>query len=116
MTARDAYVQGLRDLADWIDAHPDAPVPSYDRLLVPLHTNAAVCEAASVLGVAEVYDTEGNASFDLPFGPIEYRFYGYVDFEEHCAIHDERSAHRWADVNGMTIRPADESPESGVAS
>ncbi|GAA3032774.1 hypothetical protein FHS39_002516 [Streptomyces olivoverticillatus] len=116
MISRSAYIAGLRAIADWLDAHPEAPAPTDDRVLVPLHTNAAVSEAARSLGVTEVYDSEGNASFDVPFGPIGYRAYGYVDFAAHCALHDERHARRWADQNGMTIQPSDEALESGVAS
>lgn len=116
MTDRDAYVQGLRDLADWVEAHPAAPVPPNDHLLVPLHTNAAVHEVAHELGVEEEYDSEGNASFNLEFGQVVYRVYGYEDFVEHCARSDERRAHEWADKNGMSLRPAKELPEGGEAS
>jgi hypothetical protein len=107
-TARAAAV-GLRELADWLDANPS--VPFYGtRLLLALHTNAAVVEFAEAQGWPVAYDGEGNASAARAFGPIAYRAYGYVDFEAHCAAEDERRAREWAEKQGLELT----APEGGA--
>lgn len=103
---RDAFVQGLRDLANWLTAHPTAPAPYGQRLLMPLSTNEAVAEFAAAHGLTVEHDAEGNASADLTFGPITYHVYGYLDFAAHYERIDERRARAWADRTGATITPA----------
>lgn len=113
MSERDAYIDGLRDLAEWLEKNPTVTVPSSDKLLLPLHTNEAVEQFAAEHGVTFAIDENGNASLDFDFGPITYHAYGYADFKQYCADHDERRAREWADGNGMTIRPAANGSASG---
>lgn len=111
-TASTAYTEGLRALADWLDANPSVQQPLGERLLLPLHTNPAVEALASEYGLTVVYDDEGNASVELSFGPVVYRAYGYVDFKKHCERDNEERARAWARRKGLVIRP----PEDGDVS
>ncbi|MPY47064.1 hypothetical protein [Streptomyces acidicola] len=111
MTDRAEYIAGLREIADWLEQHPDADLPSTDRLLLPLSTNPAVEEFAATLGLTAEIDEEGNAAVDLKFGPIAFHAYGYADFTEHVKEHHERQARNWADKNGMVIQPREGEPD-----
>ncbi|MER5843268.1 hypothetical protein ABT099_23810 [Streptomyces prasinus] len=105
--ARDAHIAGLRQLADWLEQHPDVAVPSAERMLLPLITNVAVEEFAATHGLTVVMDSDGNASVDLTFGSITYHVYGYADFAEHRKRGEEKQARGWADKNGMVIEARD---------
>lgn len=113
MTKRNEHIQGLRDLADWLESRPAAPVSALQELLVPIPmgTNSRVREVASELGTTEEYrnacEGEGDAFFDIKFGPITYHVYGYEDFDAHCAREEENRARSWASKNEMTIQPKD---------
>ncbi|MFD4596814.1 hypothetical protein ACFWPQ_02150 [Streptomyces sp. NPDC058464] len=100
------YIDGLRALADFLESDPSLRTPSSQQLLIPLMTNAAVEEFAAGHGLAVEYDDEGNASTDLPFGPLAYHVYGYVDFDEHMARGRERQAREWVASQGLELRPA----------
>ncbi|MEV4917837.1 hypothetical protein AB0K47_13615 [Streptomyces tirandamycinicus] len=104
---RTRYVAGLRSLADWLE-RSDAPVPGSARLLLPLRTNDAVAAFAATHDLQVVYDREGNASADLHFGQLIYHAYGYVDFDAHCELANERQARAWASEHGLVLRPATE--------
>lgn len=106
---RAAYTSSLRQLADWIDAHPELPIPYVSDLLTPLHTNAAVEDFAKAVELEATADKEGNLSVAVSFGPINYRVYGYVDFGEHVRVGDEKQARRWAAENGLDLVPAEAS-------
>ena len=105
---RDEYIAGLRRLADWLEQNPDLPAGGAQRVLLPLTTNPAVEEFASVHGLTVKVDEDGNASADIEFGPIVYHAYGYADFAEWCKRQDERRARQWADRNGMVIESREE--------
>ncbi|AJP04744.1 hypothetical protein TU94_28140 [Streptomyces cyaneogriseus subsp. noncyanogenus] len=109
---RDEYIAALRKLADWLESNPDAPVPSSDRLLVPLMTNRAVEDFADSHGVTAEIDKDGNASASVPFGPINLHVYGYADWEAWHDQHEEHRARRWAESKGLTIQPRDGAVES----
>lgn len=101
---RSEYISSLRQLADWLAAHPDMPVPSYRSAVnLPVLTNAAVEEFATTHAHAVVYDSEGNASVSVSFGSIDYHVYGYMDFEAHVAASNERDARQWADEHGVDL-------------
>jgi hypothetical protein len=100
-TARAEFTNALRQLADWLDANPQYPHPTRERVLLPLHTNAAVREFADRFGLGVSADAEGNLSAEIKFGPVAYHVYGYVDFAAHCAADEERRARRWAEKSGM---------------
>jgi hypothetical protein len=104
---RTEYIKGLRDLADWLEGNPSVAVPSHpDRILVPLMTNAAVEQVAVAAGLTVEHDNDGNAAASVDLGPIEYRLYGYADWDAWKAQHAEKTARAWADENGMTIQLA----------
>ncbi|WP_433463951.1 hypothetical protein [Spirillospora sp. CA-128828] len=77
---RTAFVQGLRELAAFIEAHPDLPVPHSDSSVGPYLGNstpdtdqqrrAEVDRIASILGVTTSGDSHYKAS--RRFGPIAY--------------------------------------------
>ena len=107
MSARDEFITGLREFADWLEQNPEVQEPGDQRLLLALMTNPAVEEFAAGHGLTVVHDGEGNASCDLTFGPIVYHAYGYVDFVGHCKAAHERNARSWAQKNGLEIVPAE---------
>lgn len=102
-TDRAQFTAGLRQFADFLDAHEQYPTPSDQRILLSLLTNDAVTEFAQQHGLNTAADGEGNLSVDLCFGPIVYHAYGYVDFAAHQAAHNERQARNWADRNGLEL-------------
>ncbi len=104
---RGEFIAGLRALADFLEATPSVPCSSDERILLPLHTNAAVEHLATTLGLNVDYDAEGNAALRLQFGPLTYHLYGYVDFDAHCARADEKRARTWAASRGLSILPAE---------
>ena len=75
---RKEYVKGLRDLADWYEAHPEIELP-YE----PVHDNYAVNskeDAASVIRALGRCDKEysGNLlTISRQFGPIKAKFVFY---------------------------------------
>ncbi|ADD40051.1 hypothetical protein [Stackebrandtia nassauensis] len=78
---RAATIQGLRDMAAWLDEHPDVPVPAYHvEILHSLNGDSDEAEAAELRRIAEAAET--TADFDqnhpevlIKFGPVKYRFY-----------------------------------------
>ncbi|MFE0137665.1 hypothetical protein ACFWY6_39830 [Streptomyces sp. NPDC059037] len=105
---RQARIDGLRALADWLESTQTAPVAyGPDRFVVPLHTNEAVEEFAADHELTVEYDDEGNARSTIEFGSVVYQVYGYVNFAEHCERGAERQARTWAERQGLEIiRPA----------
>lgn len=109
---RDAYIAALRNLADWLERNPDAPISNDERLLIPLTTNAAVEEFANHHGLTVEVDKDGNAYTVVPFGPFNYYAYGYADWESWRQQHEEKTARTWADSQGLTIQPREAGDES----
>lgn len=107
---RTETIEGLRALADFLEANPTVPVPTYGphQYNVPLHTNQAVEEFAAEHGLTVQYDDEGNARVKAEFGRVLYEAYGYVDFKEHCDRNAERNARSWAERKGLELRPAEQ--------
>ncbi|MCC9307720.1 hypothetical protein LN042_11530 [Kitasatospora sp. RB6PN24] len=100
---RAQFTTALRQFADWLDANPQYDVPTGQKFLLCLLTNAPVREFAERHGLDVSADAEGNLSTRLNFGPLVYEVYGYVDFTAHLAAAHERNARRWADENGLDI-------------
>jgi hypothetical protein len=80
--AREAFIAGLRALADLLAANPAVPVPQYgESILLTTHgddaeNRAAVEDFAAVTGASVVddrWDSEGIYSASCAFGPVEYR-------------------------------------------
>jgi hypothetical protein len=74
-TRHEQVAAGLRELADFIAAHPDMPIPTYPAVACPVGSEtddepglAQVTAAAAILGV-EV----SSRSAVRYFGPVEYR-------------------------------------------
>lgn len=113
---RDAFVDGMREFADFVDSHPDVQTPHRQKLLLALHTNDAVLAFAARFGRAKDVriDNDGNASFDLSFGPVVYHAYGYLDFTDHCKRQAESRARDWAAEHNMALIPAVEVPVGGA--
>lgn len=110
---RDAYIAGLREIADWLEQNPDAAFPRYSTdINVPLMDNAKVEEFASAVGAEIGFDENGNASADIKFGSIVYHAYGYADWDRHIADRSESQARTWADENDMVIQPREGGDES----
>ena len=102
---RDEYIVALRNLAEWLEQRPEAPIPSADRLLVPLISNAAVEEFAAGHGFTAELDKDGNASVSVPFGPILFHVYGYADWPTWSERRAEKTARNWANSKGMVLQP-----------
>jgi hypothetical protein len=106
---RDAYIAGLRQLADWLEQHPAAPYPDYStQISLPLMDNAQVEAFALEAGVDVKTDKAGNASATVRFAGLTYYGYGYANWEQHLAQHNESQARNWAADNGMVIEPRED--------
>lgn len=103
---RAQYIQGLHDLAEWLKANPAAPIPSptLQRMGMPVMTNTAVVAFAIKHGLTYDFDSDGNASCDVHFGPVALNVYGYANFTTHLAQMNERHAREWADRQGLVIQ------------
>jgi hypothetical protein len=108
-TRRALSIAGIRALCDWLEANPDTRMPNWDRVNIPLSTNAAVKAWADEHGALDLvkYDDEGNASVDYMFGAVAMHVYGYVDFAGHCDRNDGRTARRYADRHGLELVAAE---------
>ena len=113
---RDAFVDGLRQFADFLDSHPDVETPRDEKFLLALHTIDAVVSFAARFDRADEVqiDADGNASFELAFGPIVYHAYGYADFDDFCNRLYESRARDWAAKHNMALIPAAEAPAGGA--
>jgi len=78
---RAAWVAGLRDLADFLAAHPDLPVPPAHHtegfVVFPDggtddECRAGVDQAAGILGVRAAERGSGHYRATRAFGPVEY--------------------------------------------
>ncbi len=75
---RKAYIDGLRQLADYLDANPGVPVPAYGTtiLLAASDTeNGGIAEivALSIELAAPFAETDGVYRTQRQFGPITYK-------------------------------------------
>ena len=78
---RQAFITGLRDLADYLDQHPAVPVPRYgtEVYLSASSTDDGGCAQvdhfARQLGVTpqDELDCTGHYSAARSFGPVGYR-------------------------------------------
>jgi hypothetical protein len=98
---RAEIIDGLRQVADYLDTHPGAPVAPYGWDLMdfpPRGTDAegraAVDQVAAVLGVTPHDDTEGgHYTAARTFGRIRYR---YV----HISARRRASYEAWSTYDG----------------
>ena len=79
--ARQAFITGLRDLADYLDQHPAVPVPAYgtEVYLSASSTDdggcAQVSQFARQLGITapKTISYSGHYEAARCFGPVSYR-------------------------------------------
>ncbi|HEV2372748.1 MAG TPA: hypothetical protein VGS19_11315 [Streptosporangiaceae bacterium] len=99
LTARAQVIDGLHQIADYLDQHPEIPVNQYgwDLNNFPQHDadeddrRAEVDRVAAVLGV-QVHDQladVGHYTATRTFGPISYQFVHITDHRR--AVH-----HAWS--------------------
>lgn len=104
MTEREQFIQGLRQLVDWLTVNPDAPLPN-SLVCIPLHNNEPVRQLAEHLGTDLVTDAEGNCSTEITFGPIQYHAYGYADWTGHIDRRAAENAENYARRHNLTLTP-----------
>jgi hypothetical protein len=99
-SARHQIITGLRQLADYLHAHPDLPVSEhgwdlsdYTLRVSDDQGRADVDRIAAILGVTPADDTRGGGHYTAAkaFGPITYR-YVHVPARRR-AIHDAWSSY-----------------------
>jgi len=72
---RAAVIDGLRALADFLEANPSLPAPTLNRLLVPLSTREQIAGIARVGSWQKDYESDTWFSLKRSFGPqvtLEY--------------------------------------------
>jgi hypothetical protein len=107
------FVTGLRDAADWIQAHPGLPVPPALTIGYAAGTPVTVQAIASRFGLGDVIDDGHGLCAERTFGPVTYRVSAYRDFQAYIARVDELHARNWADANGydlVKVRPGIKEP------
>jgi hypothetical protein len=74
---RAEYVAGLRALADYLEAHPDLPVPyrvdAWDSVTGGDAERAEVDRVAAILGEAPRWSDGTHYEVGRAFGPVVYR-------------------------------------------
>jgi hypothetical protein len=111
-TQRAKFINGLRDLASFLDTNPGFPVPSYGSTvhvfpegLTDAERRAAVDRLAALMGTT-AHDDNGHYKAVAQFGPVAY----YI-----VAISDaSRAAHRARDSYADCIQ-LDEPDDLGTA-
>jgi len=96
LIARTQVIGGLRQLADWLDAHPDVPVSPFgwDVHVYPSYSaseaerRAEVDRIAAILGVPVRDDTADAGHYTAT------RVFGRVAYEAVCVPDQRRAAHR----------------------
>lgn len=68
------YVQGLRALADFYEAHPEVPLPYSEQNIYALDTKDEAKMLAEALGTFEKEYNEWHFTMVKRFGPIQMRF------------------------------------------
>ena len=103
---RAAFISGLRELADFLAANPDVPVPSYGTSiqLCPLKGDddanlLAVREFSAAIGVPapDGFTKDGRADAGRTFGPI--RYHAYASTRAHTDLYNaaQRVAQEYED-------------------
>jgi hypothetical protein len=79
-TERQAFIAGLRELADFLENNPSVPAPEYgtDVLVFPPSVSddekrQEIDLIASLIGSGTVTTRGGHYTASRRFGPIEYR-------------------------------------------
>lgn len=105
---RAGFVAGLLDLACFLEAHPDVPVPQHGTRILPCtddgsgDTRRAVDEFAALTGVAvdDTWEARGHYHATRAFGTVEYHVYT-VSNEAMARHHAESSYHGCVQPGGL---------------
>jgi hypothetical protein len=81
MEDRNETISGLRQLADWLEAHPEVPVPTYNQSSVAVEA-ADLPTIARAMGQAEKTAYGDYFRLSKRFGGVEY--YCYTDRDAVC--------------------------------
>jgi hypothetical protein len=91
VNAREDYIKGLRDLADWLEANPAAPLGNFDsahlQYTAPTDTDRDTVMreldgAAAALGLEAGLMFGGDPKyygFHVTFGPVRYQAVSIAD-------------------------------------
>jgi len=71
------YAAGLRELADWIEAHPEMPRPGGTLTVYTLNSREEAAACLKALGTCQKEYTESNFYLSREFGPIKLTFMFY---------------------------------------
>lgn len=76
---RADYTMALRELADWLDANPDAPLPMTNVFYAPASNATTLAAVASGAGMDTATDDETKtmSAFWAP-GPVLYEAFAYL--------------------------------------
>jgi len=77
MITATEYAAGLRELADWIEAHPERPRPSGTLTVYSLNSREEAAACLQALGTCKKEYTEDNFYLSREFGPIKLTFMFY---------------------------------------
>jgi hypothetical protein len=73
-TKRELYTAGLRQLANWYDAHPEIPLPGLEHTNYTVDSKEHAAALAKALGTFEKQYSEWSLTVVKMFGNIEARF------------------------------------------
>lgn len=77
-TTRAAFIDGLRALADYLEANPELPVPTYGRDICIHLAGTDIEKRAQIQRFADLIDTRpdfgDHYTATRHFGPISYEF------------------------------------------
>jgi len=71
------YANGLRELADWIEEHPEMPRPGPTLNVYELNSRDEAVACLKALGSCKKEYTENNFYLSREFGPIKLAFMFY---------------------------------------
>jgi hypothetical protein len=74
-TPTQQFVRGLRELADWYEAHPATPAPYRSDVTIYGATREQIAQAARDLGKCEKEYDDDSFVLSRQFGQLRLRFY-----------------------------------------
>jgi hypothetical protein len=77
MTERAQYIAGLRQIADFYDAHPEVPTPSDNHTNYAVNTDEDARNLAKALGTFKKEYSEDMFTMSKTFGSVQARFVFY---------------------------------------
>lgn len=86
---KEDYIQGLRDLADWLEATPSAPVPLYESVFVTLKDKDHAVSIAREGGSIHKEYQASSLVLEKRFGDV-IRYKASVSREAVCTVKEVR--------------------------